>query len=447
MSDTKTPQPRSIHQHMSVHWRDIVTSADDTPAVEAPFKEKTTLVGRVGSMFLACGTSAWRVRTAMNRIARKLGMSLNADIGLTTIIYTCIENDNHYTQTVSLPTTGVNTRKLMYLELFVDQFQERCVKYSVEHMHQILDRIDKNTANTGPLPAALAAGLACCAFTFLLGGGPVEMLGALLGAGAGHFIRRIMLKNKISLIANVAVSVAAACSVYVAVIMLLELLHLTSPAHHAGYICAMLFIIPGFPLITGGLDLAKLDLRSGIERINYAGLIISIATLTGGVAATLFRFNPEDFEPLGLAVPVLFALRIIASFVGVYGFSIMFNSTKKMALVAGIIGACANVLRLTLIDAVNMPAGIAAFIGALTAGLLASLSNRKIGVPRISITVPSIVIMVPGMYMYKAIYYISINDISAGGSWLTRALLIVIALPLGLVFARFLTDPFFRHCS
>ena len=33
--------------------------------------------------------------------------------------------------------------------------------------------------------------------------------------------------------------------------------------HEAGYICAMLFIIPGFPFITSGIDLAKLDLRSG----------------------------------------------------------------------------------------------------------------------------------------------------------------------------------------
>ena len=31
----------------------------------------------------------------------------------------------------------------------------------------------------------------------------------------------------------------------------------------------MLFIIPGFPFITSGIDLAKLDLRSGLERLAY----------------------------------------------------------------------------------------------------------------------------------------------------------------------------------
>ena len=36
-----------------------------------------------------------------------------------------------------------------------------------------------------------------------------------------------------------------------------------SVQHEAGYICAMLFIIPGFPFITSGIDLAKLDIEIG----------------------------------------------------------------------------------------------------------------------------------------------------------------------------------------
>ena len=43
----------------------------------------------------------------------------------------------------------------------------------------------------------------------------------------------------------------------------------------------------------------------------------------------------------------------------------------------------------------------AAFIGVLTAGLLVSLLKNKVGYPRISVTVPSIAIMVPGLYLYR----------------------------------------------
>lgn len=56
-------------------------------------------------------------------------------------------------------------------------------------------------------------------------------------------------------------------------------------SHQEGYIGAMLFVIPGFPLITAGLDIAKLDMRSGIERLSYAVSIIVMATLVGWMVA------------------------------------------------------------------------------------------------------------------------------------------------------------------
>ena len=82
----------------------------------------------------------------------------------------------------------------------------------------------------------------------------------------------------------------------------------------------------------------------------------------------------------------------------------------------------------------------------MTAGLLASLSKGRIGYSRISITVPAIVIMVPGLYLYRATYNMGIVSLSSGAYWLTEAMLIILALPLGLIFARILTDKSFRHC-
>ena len=221
-------------------------------------------------------------------------------------------------------------------------------------------------------------------------------------------------------------------------IKLAELIMGVSAIHQAGYICSMLFVIPGFPLITGGMDLAKLDLRSGLERITYALLIIIVATLTGWLCATMFSFHPQDFEVYELSPLLRLIFIMITSFCGVYGFSLMFNSTRKMAATAGMIGMCANTLRLELIDMAGVH---------VSAGLLASAIHHWIGYPRITLTVPSIVIMVPGMFMYKGVYYIVINDITTGAMWLTKAVLIVTALPLGLIFARILTDRNFRKSS
>ncbi|MBR6393653.1 MAG: threonine/serine exporter family protein [Ruminococcus sp.] len=434
-------------QHMSVEWHDIVDNESTLPAVNASLKEKSSLVGRVGLMMLSVGTGAWRVRASMNKIARALGITCNADIGLLSIEYTCIEKDETYTNALSLNTTGINTHKLRYLEDFADGFSERAGKYSVEQFHMILDKFQTLPANYKAINLALAAALACCGFTFLLGGGPVEMILAFFGAGAGQFVRKKLLERHITLLANVTVGVFTACCTYVLLDKLAEMILDISTAHQAGYICSMLFIIPGFPLITGGIDLAKLDLRSGLERITYAVLIIGMATLTGWLTAMAFRFSPSDFTELELETWQKIIFRIITSFCGVYGFSFLYNSPRKLAFTAGIIGMIANTIRLEIIDFTDIPVSAAAFVGALCAGLMASAMKKKVGWPRITLTVPSIVIMVPGMFMYKGIYYMGLNDVSTGALWLSKAVLIVTALPLGLICARILTDNNFRKSS
>ena len=88
-----------------------------------------------------------------------------------------------------------------------------------------------------------------------------------------------------------------------------------------------------------------------------------------------------------------------------------------------------------------------AFIGALVAGLLASLVRTKVGYPRIALTVPSIVIMVPGLYMYRAVYYMGAFETLDAMEWIVRAVMIVLFLPMGLALARMLTDREWRHCS
>ena len=209
----------------------------------------------------------------------------------------------------------------------------------------------------------------------------------------------------------------------------------------------MLFIIPGFPFITSGIDLAKLDLRSGLERLTYSIIIILVATMFAWIMALLLKLQPQDFTAIHISKFLLFIFRIIASFCGVFGFSIMFNSSIPMATTAALIGSVANTLRLELIDFTHMPYSVAAFIGALTAGLLASVIKSSNGYPRISLTVPSIVIMVPGLYLYRAIYNFGIMSLTEAVSWFSLAIMIIIALPLGLIFARILTDKTFRYCT
>ena len=433
--------------HMEIPWHDYTENDSNVLINKAGLIEKASVIGRVGLIMLSCGTGAWRVRTSMNRLAKELGVTCTVDVGLMSIEFNCFDGKECVSQSLSIANTGVNTSKLYRMEQFVDNFPKQEAHLTGEEIHRRLDEIESIHTLYSPAKLGLAAALACCAFTFLLGGGPIEMVLAFIAAGIGNVIRTKLIKHHYTLFLNIAVSISAACLTYTVCLHLAEMLFHIPSFHEAGYICAMLFIIPGFPFITSGIDLAKLDLRSGMERMMYSVIIISVATMTAWVLAMVLGLKPLSFTTMSLGLWQWIVLRICASFGGVFGFSVMFNSPWKLAVAAGIIGAVSNTLRLEMLDITSVPAPVAAFAGAVAAGVLASVLKRMVGYPRISITVPSIVIMVPGLYLYKAVYNLGNMDLSAASSWFASALLIIFALPLGLIFARILTDKTFRYCT
>ena len=336
----------------------------------------------------------------MNTLAEALGITCTADIGLMSIEYTCYDGENGFTQSLCLTNTGVNTLKLNRLEHFIRNFEKEGKHMSGEQLHTFLDNIEKTHGLYSPPALGLAAAIACCGFTFLLGGGPIEMFCAFVGAGIGNYLRCKLTKHHFTLFLCIVSSVSLACFAYAGLLKLGEILFGISVQHEAGYICAMLFIIPGFPFITSGIDLAKLDMRSGIERLTYALIVILVATMSAWIMALILHLKPVDFIKLSLSTEQWILFRLLAS-----------------------------------------------FCGALTAGLLASLLKNKVGYPRISVTVPSIVIMVPGLYLYRGFYNLGIMSLSVAASWFASAILIIAALPLGLIFARILTDKAFRYCT
>lgn len=434
--------------HMDIAWHEYTDeNGADIPVTQASLTEKASIIGRVGIMFLSCGTGAWRVRSSMNTLAEIMGITCTADIGLMSIEYTCFDGENGFTQSLCLTNTGVNTSKLNRLEHFIREFEVDGKNMSGEELHSLLDDIERIHGLYSPIALGFAAALACCGFTFLLGGGPIEMFCAFVGAGVGNFLRCKLTKHHFTLFLCIVSSVSLACLVYAGFLKIGEVLFGISIQHEAGYICAMLFIIPGFPFITSGIDLAKLDMRSGTERLMYALIIILVATMSAWIMALLLQLKPVDFIRISLPVKLWIVFRFLASFCGVFGFSIMFNSPIRLASASALIGAVANTLRLELVDLAGMPPAAAAFIGALTAGLFASMIKNKAGYPRISLTVPSIVIMVPGLYLYRGFYNLGIMSLSTAASWFAAAILIIAVLPLGLIFARILTDRTFRYCT
>ena len=158
-----------IHNHMAIPWHHLCKE-ENPPITEAALPEKASIIGRTGLMLLSCGTGAWRVRSSMNTLARTMGITCTADVGLVSIEYTCIDKTETFSQSLCLTTTGVNTAKLSELENFVLDFPAKHASKTSKHLHKFLDHIEQRPGHYTPPALGLASAVACCAFTFLLGG-------------------------------------------------------------------------------------------------------------------------------------------------------------------------------------------------------------------------------------------------------------------------------------
>lgn len=400
---------------------------------------RSGVVLRVGRLSLSSGTGSYRVKASMARVAGALGIDRqHAQVTLTEITTTSHRGHSFRTEVTEVRTVGVNTDRLAELE-WLAQDCERRGSVPVEEVEAAIDKI----ADKPPLyPTWLNgvwAGLACAAFAFLNGAGPVEIIGAAIGATLGQALRRSLLHRGYNQFGVTMLASAASVIGYLAFVNAMYLTGVTEERHVVGYVAAALFLVPGFPLVTGALDLAKLDFSAGVSRLTWA-LMIMVSAAFGVWAISVIVGLRPDTPHWALPVALEWTLRLVASFVGVLGFALMFNGSPRLALTAAAIAAVPNTLRIWAVIDHYWPPQMAAALAAIAIGLLAAWIAPRMNVPRITVYVPAVTIMVPGVLAYRSVYAISQGDTLAAISNGVSAVLIVTALAVGLAIARMLTD-------
>ncbi|AEE47680.1 threonine/serine ThrE exporter family protein [Cellulomonas fimi] len=399
---------------------------------------------RVGRLSLSAGTGSYRVKASMARMARALGIDRHeAHVTLTEITTTSHRGRSFRTEVAEVRSVGINADRLSRLEALVSRLEQRKVRDGVETtVEEATAELDAIASRKPLYPAllnALWSGIACAAFAFLNNGGPVEVAGVFVGASLGQALRRALLHRGYNQFGVTMLAAALGAFTYLGFVTVLHEMGAIPLRHEAGYVSAVLFLIPGFALVTGALDLAKLDFSAGVARLVYAIMILTSAALAVWAVSSVVGLQPDPPPPLGLDPALLLLLRFVASFLGVIGFALMFNSPWPMAVGAATVGMVANVVRLELVDA-GVVVQAAAAVVALLVGLMAAAVAPRLGVPRITISVPAVVIMVPGVTAYRAVFHLSDGQTLDAIAYAVQAGLVVAALAIGLAVARMLTD-------
>ncbi|WP_250444234.1 threonine/serine exporter ThrE family protein [Actinotalea sp. C106] len=416
-----------------------MVSATDEDALEpVSLIRQSGTVLRMGRAMLSSGTGSYRVKTAMQQVARAVGLDRHqAHVTLTEITATSHRGPIFRTEVAEVRQIGVNSHRLQELTDLCNGLRPGV---AVEHINSELDRIEGLPPLYPALANALFAAMACGAFAYLNDGGVIEVTGVFLAAGLGQFVRRFFLHRRVNQFGVTMIAAAVACLVYLGYVLTLDAVAGgAGSSHEAGYISAVLFLVPGFPLVTGALDLAKLDFSAGVARTVYALMILTSAALAVWGVSWVAGLDPSPAPAAELPVLVGIALRMLASFLGVLGFALMFNSPLRMALAAAGIGMVANVLRLEVAD-LGVAIQAATMMATLVVGLLAAWVAPLIKVPRITISVPAVVIMVPGAAAYRAVVGLNNGDAEVAVTSGVQAIFVVISIAVGLAAARMLTD-------
>ncbi|MCF2712053.1 threonine/serine exporter family protein [Schaalia hyovaginalis] len=400
---------------------------------------QSRVVLRLGQMLLASGASAYRVKASMATVAKAVGIAEHqAQVTFTEIIATSYANGTFRTGLAEQRTMGINADRIDRLNNFVASLDGSSVR--VEEVDAALDDIEK----IGPLydwfPNAAASGLACAAFAFLNSGGWVECSAVAVAAFFGQALRRQMLHRRMNHFGVWMACGALAALVYILLVAPAQHFLGLEPTHQAGFISAMLFLVPGFPLVTGIIDLVRHDFQGGIARLTYVFMLILSAGVATWAVSSAFHWSVTPEYSYVLAPWLLYLLRFLTSFVASFGFAMLFNSPRRVAGVAALIGAIINTGRLALVNEFGMSVPAAVALAALAAGLLANAAAKRTRFSRVTLSVPAVVIMIPGVPLYRSLTYLNDGQMLLALTALFTVVFTIVGIGLGLAVARMLTD-------
>ncbi|KXC05875.1 threonine/serine ThrE exporter family protein [Microbacterium hominis] len=401
------------------------------------FIARTDAVLRLGTLMLGAGASSARVRDSMVRAAAALGIDdVHCRVGMTDIVLTTGRGQLFRTRVAEVPRPAVDADRMTALKQLTARLTPGTTPSGLQDELRRIERMPRRYAE---LTRVLAAAFACAAFALLNNGGWQEFVAVGIAAAAGQWVRMLIHRLRTNEFLLVFASAMTALLVYLAVAQVFVAAGVPGGQHDAALTSAVLYLVPGFPLVTGALDLARLDLNAGIARVTYAVLILlATGTAVWGVA-TLFDATVTQVATPEFAEPLLSLVRLAAGFVGVLGFALLFSTPWAIALVAASLGAVANVGRLAPVDAHVDPVegrGPAA----LAVGLGAYLFGERLRAARVTLTVPAVLIMVPGAAAYRSIAGVIGGDTVAAIQNATTAVFVVVALAIGLTVARVLTE-------
>ncbi len=132
-------------------------------------------------------------------------------------------------------------------------------------------------------------------------------------------------------------------------------------------------------------------------------------------------------------------IQVIGAFVGVTAVSVYFGVSRRFLFFSGFAGAFSWFVYLLLLKA-GAKELLGVFVATLISALISNIFARILKAPVTTFLIPSILPTVPGVGMYRIVYYMLIGDMEMSGYYFTYVLQIAAMIAIGI----FIMETIFR---
>ena len=375
---------------------------------EKLLRRKLDLLLKTGQLLVESAADTNRIIRNMNRVAAFLGLPeehLHIYVQFNMLMVNLSDGEHSFTKFQRCTKHGIDMTRLSLISKL--SWQAISEDYSIDKYAEELEKIATRKRNYTPLQVAIGTGFACGGFCIQFGCDWTAFFYASFAAAIGMYLRGLMLRKGLNNYMGIAI--AAFISTVIAWATTFLPASWTDTPLHPLLACA-LFIVPGVPLINFVDDMLDNYIQVGLTRA--INTFLMIVAMSFGIAffLKLSNFDLTQFYTIPMIPHNSYISYAAAAAISAMGFSMIFNIPRRLlwvVAIGGIIAVCTrNFVNLGPSNN-NMGLDMGLAIGSLAGSALASLIAVKavhwVHAPNHVISIPSVIPMVPGVLMYRAL--------------------------------------------
>lgn len=375
---------------------------------EQLIRHKLDLLLRTGQLLVESAADTNRIMRNMKRVAAFLGLPeehLHIYVQFNMLMVNLSDNEHSFTKFQRCDKHGINMTTIS----LISKLSWKAIRedYSIERYAEELEAIASRPRNYTPVQVAIGTGFACGGFCIQFGCDWTAFFYASFAAAIGMYLRGLMLRKGLNNYMGIAI--AAFISTVIAWATTYLPSSWTDTPLHPLLACA-LFIVPGVPLINFVDDMLDNYIQVGLTRA--INTFLMIVAMSFGIAffLKLSNFDLTQFYTIPMIPHNTYISYAIAAAISAMGFSMIFNIPRRLlwvVAIGGIIAVCTrNFVNLgPSNNNIGLDMGLA--IGSLAGSALVSLVAVKVvhwvHAPNHVLSIPSVIPMVPGVLMYRAL--------------------------------------------